>query len=401
MQDHKRADREIVIVKTHTYTIHFNGGSKKNKMKYRYGSVKDITLQISEQRATITFAVRSVLSAEDLISFKSKLFRDAYRKIHLIHALIIKQGLIVRKMEICIDGVSSYFDREHPSFPFMFSMIEKKDLGLSDAWSTLVPEVLTIPKSRMDNDLRFVSAFSYLASKSKVYRVERFTDLWTAMNAYYSYYASCYEKEIRAELGKDDAEQLPGNLQLFKKDGLSIGALGWSLFPKYKHFQNVKEAEALWKDNYRTEMILCNFSMPQIEELYNAAKQELEGIPLPEKYAELAACAETFGAPLFTYLLLIYPYHWRCNLFHGNRTTLLFAAYNDYEMAVLQTANYFLERFLNEAIPTMFRDDFFEGQYDSVKQFMRQATINDKGQSAFEKAFEKEKSKLVTNDIVK
>ena len=388
MQDHKRADREIVIVKTHTYTIHFNGGSKKNKLQYQYGSVKDITLQISEQRATITFSMRSVHSAEDLISFKSKLFRDAYRKIHLIHALIIKQGLIVNKMEICIDGVSNYYDSEHPSFPFMFSMIEKNDLGLSDAWSTLVPEVLTIPKSRMDNDLRFVSAFSYLASKSKVYRVERFTNLWTAMNAYYSYYASCYEKEIRAELGKDDAEKLPKDLQLIKQDSRSIDAIGWSIFPKY---EKIKNREALWKDNYRTEKILCNFSLPQIEELYNAAEQELKGIPLPAQYADLAACADTFGTPLFTYLLLIYPYHWRCNIFHGNRATLLFAAYNDYEMAVLQTANYFLERFLNDAIPTMFRDDFFEGKYDSVKQFMRQATINDKGQSAFEKAFEKEK----------
>ena len=74
---------------------------------------------------------------------------------------------------------------------------------------------------------------------------------------------------------------------------------------------------------------------------------------------------------------------------------MLFCAYNDYEIAVLHTINYFMDRFLNEAIPKMFHEDFFEKDYDLIKQYMRETSKKPSGESDFEKAYEKERKKHI------
>lgn len=76
----------------------------------------------------------------------------------------------------------------------------------------------------MDKDLRFVSAFSFLMAKSKNYETELFSNLWTAMNAYYSYVALCFEKKLRVELGVGENEKLKSALTLHG-DYQMIGAL--------------------------------------------------------------------------------------------------------------------------------------------------------------------------------
>ena len=376
-------------IRKHKYIIHFNKGSKAKELLYNYGKVNNISLRISNQRATISFETGSKYVAEDLISFKSNLFRDAYRKIYFLHALINNCGLDVRNIEVVIDGNNTFYDKDYPHFPFLFSMIEKKNLGLYDEWSELVPDVLSIPKSKMDDDLRFVAAFSYLAAGSKQYEVERFTDLWTSMNAYYSYIAFRYENELRNELGiQHNGGSLHASLKIQKNDSLSRGALCWILCPGRYQVKSRKEADELWKNNYKTERILCDFSESGIRDLYEASKEEIEGGAFPLQYDELASCAKLFGVPVYTYLLLIYPYHWRCNLFHGNRTTMLFSAYNDYEIAVLHTVNYFLKSFLNKAIPEMFTNDFFTSSYKSIKEYMRRVTRKPNGTNDFDKRFE-------------
>lgn len=210
--------------------------------------------------------------------------------------------------------------------------------------------------------------------------------MWTSMNSYYSFVALNYENMLRKEYEIDDKVALPDSLCLLHKDSQSIGALCWILSKRYRKISR-KDADELWKNNYDTEKILCTYNELQIRELYQAAKNQMVGEPLPEQYAELVKCAEKFGAPLFTYLLLIYPYHWRCNLFHGNRTTLLFCAYNDYEIAVIRTVNYFLEMFLNESIPETFQTDFSMKYYETVKQYLQEF-------AGFEKKMEDFKAKI-------
>lgn len=376
------------MARKHVYTIKFNKGSKAKEFIYKFGNVRNISIRISSQRATVLFVSGAEYSPEDLVAFKSKLFRDAYRKVYLLHALLMNQGLAVNSIEVTIDGITCYYDKTTPFFPFMFSLIERKPLGLSNEWKLLIPEALSTPKSTMDKDLRFVSAFSYLSSRKKRYEVEQFTNLWTAMNAYYSYIAQQFEYSLRRELGIGNKEgALHNDLSIQRIDSRSIGALCWILCSEKYRVITRKEADALWKDNYRTESLICNLNENQIQELYAASKAELGGTPLPPEYKELSQCAELFGLPLFNYLLLTFPYHWRCNLFHGNRATILFTAYNDYEVRVLHTVNYFLSRFLNEEIPKMFEDTFFEPNYEKMKAFMRLKTQKSIGSNGFDNQF--------------
>lgn len=357
------------MAKKHSYTINFNGGSKQPGYLYKFGTVKNISLHIGKQRATVSYQTGKEWEADDVVTLKDRLFRDAYRKVYLLHAITQDQGLKVNSIEVIIDGVSTMYDDSRPLFPFMFSMIQKNRLGLCEKWKELTSEVIKTPKYKFKNDHRYIAMFSYLASKSKYYEVERFNFLWTAVNACYSYIAFNYEALLRKELGVGDDQKLPDKLCLSENDYGSVGALCWILSGRFR-VTHRKEAEKIW-ESYETEKTLCDYDEYQIKALYKAAKSELSGEPLPLQYKKLSTYADKFGASLYTYLLLIYPYHWRCDLFHGNRTTLLFCAYNDYEIAAIRTVNYFLDTFLNEFIPDTFKPEFPEKYYEDVKQYMR------------------------------
>ena len=160
-------------MKKHIYVINFNGGSGQNKKLYQFGSVKDIALYIGKNKASIRYESGALKEQEDFIAFRIKLFRDAYRKVHLLHAFIYNTGLKVDKIAIIIDGVAREYDKTCPSFPVLYSMKKKKkELGLEGAWKDLLPHTLPVAKSIMDKDLRFVSAFSFLIAKSKNYETE-------------------------------------------------------------------------------------------------------------------------------------------------------------------------------------------------------------------------------------
>ena len=376
-------------MKKHIYVINFNGGSGQNKKLYQFGSVKDIALYIGKNKASIRYESGALKEQEDFITFRIKLFRDAYRKVHLLHALIYNTGLKVDRIAIIIDGAAKEYDKSCPSFPFLYSMIKPKDLGLGGAWKDLIPETLTVAKSVMDKDLRFVSAFSFLMAKSKDYETERFSSLWTAMNAYYSYVALCYEKMLRAELGAGENEKLHSALTLHG-DYQMIGALCWLIGGKYRSYGK-EDTDRLWR-RHCVENALGHCEEPQVQKLYEAAVEEASGAELPAEYADLASCAEEIRVSLFGLLLLVYPYHWRCDLFHGNRTPVLFLACTDHELTMLHVINYFLERFLNESIPKMFKEDFFtEAEYEKVKQYMRLITPDKGGKNKFDKYFESTK----------
>lgn len=68
------------------------------------------------------------------------------------------------------------------------------------------------------------------------------------------------------------------------------------------------------------------------------------------------------------FLLLDYAYYMRCKYFHGSKATILFTGFNDREIAAFRCLNVFLGNYLREAIPGMFREDWFtQDMFDAVK----------------------------------
>ena len=353
------------------YEIHFNGGSTYPVSSYSFGNTKDIKLFLEEQKASVSFEMSVKHTAEDLTSFKVSLFRDAYRKLYLLHAILYSKGLEVNDIRIVSwNKEESVYTTQDEHFPFLFSMIPNKDVRLKPAWKNLSSYIVNTSKTKTDDDLRMAAVYAYLQSKGRTYAIDRFTNLWTSMNSFYSWIAQNYEKTLRNKFRIDEDAKLKGNLKLVGNDSLSIMVLVSQIYEDYQVPE--EDFDQLWAHFYDTEKCLMELRQSDIEKLYDDSLSWMTGTPVSVEMKPLNACAERFGSPLFTYLLLIYPYHWRCNYLHGNRTTLLFSAYNDYELAALHTVNYFIDRFLNENIPEMFSDNYWtEEKQSRAEEFLK------------------------------
>lgn len=340
----------------HSYVIHMNGGYRKNPQTYKFGNTKGIELAIGRQKATVAFEMGTRKTHDELIHFSLKLFRDAYRKVYFLHAIMNGEGLTVRQLSISIDGEERIYDGNTPNFPFLFSMIGK-NLCLDPSWAGLTGTFLSTTKTEQEEDLRFSAVYSYLSGLSREYEIDRFSNLWTAINAYYTYRNACYERYLETVYGA--SEEIKKKLRISRESDL-IGALVWQFDGHYNNLGKPK-AEEIWRGNYEAEKILEKLGSEKLESLYDASFRALsEKTEFTEACQSLECRAEEFELTLFSFLLLEYPYHWRCNYFHGNRGTPLVAAYNDYELSVLRCHNYFLRRFLNQEIPNMFRGDFWD-----------------------------------------
>ena len=344
----------------HKYEIIINNPCKSKDAVYDYGNIKNISLAVNNQKAHIKYEVGSLRTASDILRFRYKDFREAYRKVILLHAIKYNSGLEIKKIIVKIDGESFLFDKEHDEigfFPYMFSMIMKTDLGLGESWKELEEDIIKSTCTQIKEDLRFSAAYSFLASRNREFLVDRFANLWTAMNAYYGFVARRFEEKLMKDYSLDSLDR---NLNISKADADSIGLVSWLVYPQYATESERKELKQKWANNYDVERIVENYNIDDIKKLYDSAKKELKGETLPKEYAELANRAAEFKVNVYSFFTFVYPYYLRCKYFHGNSPTVLLAAYNDYEIRTLELVNYFLTMFLNEEIPAIFKDDFWD-----------------------------------------
>ena len=346
----------------HKYEVIINTPCKSQEAVYDYGSIKNISIAVEKQKAHIKYEVGALRTAEDILKFRYKDFRDAYRKVILLHAIRFNSGLEIKKIIVKIDEESFLFDKDHDEigfFPYMFSMIKKKDLELGESWKELEKDIVKLTGTQIKEDLRFSAAYSFLASKNREFLVDRFANLWTAMNAYYSFVAKMYEEKTMEDYKLDS---LTGKLKVFGRDAESMGLVSWLIFPQYTDISDKERLKALWKNNYDVEKNIEKYKISDIQELYNASIEEMQGKTLPEEYKILSNRASVFNVNLYQFFTLIYPYNLRCKYFHGNSPTILLAAYNDYELRALELVNYFLTQFLNKVIPDLFKEDFWNDE---------------------------------------
>ena len=344
------------------------------------------------------------------------LIRDMFRKAILLHAIKYNSGLQIRKIIFTVNGEREELSKDNnpirdesskENFPYVFSMIQDvADLGLDPSWENLADVICGTTKSYVSKNLCFSSMYSYLASKSKFYFVDRFTCLWTSMNAYYSFITECYEESVRKEIAAE-VKKMPeyGGEEIklkkgpdFSSEAAEIGLAAWMTYPKgteprYTDFSDIMKRPGLWEYKEETEGSPRNTIRTRVEKclkrinseesaarLYKAALADLRGETMTvvkgweeilKVAAELSGIAErVFNVKLFIFLLYIYPYDKRCNLFHGDGATLLISMFKDPELAHLNVINYFLDRFLNQEIPRIFEKNYWsEEKHERAKSF--------------------------------
>ena len=347
----------------HTYLISINRiPMSREPIEYKFRQTACV-LTCAKDAAAVRFGMGTKKTFDDLISFRLDLVKDAMRKMYLLHAMRFDSRLRVRSITVTIDGESKTYEQGYPGFPFLYSMLTAKSLGLPECWrdQAFLTTVLTATKSKTDSDHRYACLFSFLAGTGKVYESEKFICYWTAVNALYNYLFDCARPLHAAAHGAARYEDLSN-----KKKTITGDNVGIAMLQRLTCSGSGIASKGVRDTNRR---------------LYGAVKSHLRAVPrddLPGLYRELLEhwddpawfpegplgdhlreCCALTGSSAWGFLVLDYAYYIRCNYLHGDKTTILFTAATDPELAAFRSLNVFLGEFLKEMIPLVFREGWF------------------------------------------
>ena len=153
------------------------------------------------------------------------------------------------------------------------------------------------------------------------------------MNAYYNFIGSAYEKRLLEEINNGRTEKIQWKelqkkkLHLTRNDSGSISALMHLQKPGTQKPTEEEEKNAVKAKMYDSvSVLLQKLSQEEIEDLYRISLSGLsdqEQSILPDRYKPIQDVADQFQMPAYTFLLLQFPYYWRCNYFHGNKPTTM------------------------------------------------------------------------------
>ena len=355
----------------HTYTIAINRvPAARNAIEYKYSHYQ-CTLTCVSGAAAVSFEAGPLWAHEDLISFRAPIAMDAMCKMHLIHPIRTDSRIQVRKVLVTVDGVTREYDKtstDAPGFPFLHSMLTSTNLALPESWqdAAFQKAVLHHTKTSVKHDLRFACLFSFLAGNGRQFEIERFTCYWTAVNALYNYLLFASRPYYAAEHGAATFEDLSKK----KKDKLSGDTTGISALIRLLDCgQKLRSQGERTKQKRLYGPIgshLCDFSKAELAALHSqllAHRRDLSWVPDGPLGQHLAECLTETDLSAWGFLCLDYAYYVRCNYLHGSKTTPLFAAERDPELAAFRALNLFLGELLKELIPMVFREGWFTREH--------------------------------------
>ena len=350
----------------HTYTITINRiPAGREPIEYRFRQTR-CTLTCSKDAASVRFEMGALKTHEDLISFRVDLVKDAMRKMYLLHAMRFDSRLRVRSVTVTIDGVARVYEQGYPGFPFLYSMLTAKKLDLPESWQdhAFLTTVLTATKSKTDNDPRYACLFSFLAGTGKVYESEKFICYWTAVNALYNHVLESARPFYAQAMGVERYEDLSRKKQVLSGDAVGIGAL-LRLTGSGQGLGSQSERNAHKPQYGKLKSLLRHIPREEFPALYQgllAHRDDPAFLPEGPLGEHLRECCQRSGSTAWGFLTLDYAYYIRCNYLHGSKTTILFTAASDPELAAFRCLNVFLGEFLKEMIPQVFREDWFTGE---------------------------------------
>ena len=353
----------------HEYQIIINDNCRYQKpIIYQFGSTKNIRLILCTQKATLFFEMGVKKQVYDFEKMEVSLFKDAYRKLYLLHSIKYGETLKIKRITILIDGEA----HELPVGAFnIYSMLEKSHIELPVQWKTnfFLSIIANYSKNSFQYDRRFSALFSYLTSKCRSYETDRFINLWTAMNAYYGYISESFIGQIHQDPKSNLYQKADKIAKYLNKECVAISNIMFLL----NNDTNRPSTKDQHRQFHNIERLLPHLTRCEIIQLYNESFSLMNGniTQISNRFAKLNECSRIVGVPLFLMLLLELPYFHRCNYLHGDKPLLILSYERDTELGTLRVINYFLSRFLGEAIPLMFKDDFLtESQFELLLAHM-------------------------------
>ena len=379
------------------YIIHINGESSAEPKNTTFQKNSSIKISVDKQKVTITYnrTADSKKTIQDLvmdmITLKDHIFRDAYRKAILMHALTYSVGLKVDSISITIDGKMTVLtkgakdltrlnEKDEGHFPYIFSMIEGVNLNLPKSWGPIADWICANTETESQNKegmgYAYAAVCNYLESKSKIYEMDRFTSLWMAMNAYYNYIAKTFEEEykkinkryfpnVKSKVivnGKEEERWKDSSAILLLR---SVTDYKFHFSSKQSDFTaDLTDAE-IKESDYKVENEICrlvNDKLFDLNDFYEIAKEQVKEGPsyiLPTYADKINKYAGEESCSLLSFIVCRYAYSLRNEYLHGSSPAMLVTPYNSYRMITLEVVNYVLDRFLRLYIPTIFDEDIW------------------------------------------
>ena len=372
------------------YEISFNAGcTVKDPYVYKFSNTKNIELHVKKNNATIRYRMKTQKTPDELIAFKDGVFKDAYRKIFLLHGILFDQDINVKTVTISVDEIKETYTKNTEGFPFIYSMISKSPMQLPKEWKTkeFCYHLIENPKSKSSNDFKQISVLAFLCSKGRPYIVDRFTNLWTSMNAYYNWYADIYneyfrkkyhyDRETYEKIRKNIPDEMKYDFDNLRNETLSNGrqfsfiTSGDANCMKLL-MESIDTNGAIIKTSQFDSNVamraklhafanaLSALSYDELERLYSYSMSLLQGrqINTGDEFYDLVMHIKSMNRQNeYFFLVFEYPYICRCNYLHGSKALLLLSYENEFEIRRLKAASFFVEKFLSEKIPLMLIGD--------------------------------------------
>lgn len=338
------------------YSIVLNSACSGAELCYDYGQTKGIAFALKKQAAQISFQMTVQKAPAELLS-GNPLFRDALKKFFLLHTVRYGCRPALKTLEIRTDTETLTLQKGDSAFPRIHTMLPDKPAALPEAWQApeFLQYLLQFSKSKGEDDQHFSAITSFLAAQGRDYEIDRFTNLWTAMNAYYYDVAVRCRKHLEQAFGTAPLPKIAGNdacamtllIRLLKRQPEApklqtqeCPAAVFRVFGDALAAMDDAEIRALYADT-RGQVFCGSPSKGKLQNRYPALGGYVRG-------GNTGTQQE-----LFFLLLLWFPYICRCEFLHGRRPTLLSAFSDEYELQYLHKVNIFLQCFLEEHLPQL------------------------------------------------
>jgi len=374
--------------KKHVYKILINGNPSKNvrRFTYNYGSTSDIEISVSNKKVSIQYKMNVYKDALSIAKKPDNLVRDAMKKVFLVYVLLHEECIRLNSITIYIDDEEFLISDRDSAIYRIHTMMAGNKIDLPDFWKTdeFISYLLSSTKSSGEKDGRYSGICSFLVAESRKYEIDKFIGLWTAMNAYYSYFTYKGVDVMANKFGVDkvyfkniadnDKKALSVMMLLFLNNAERPMVNTDKDKPEDKEAFRVIGDELAALDNSEIIKLYSeSFKALKNKELAKTLKDRFKNNERSSKLKNLSGVAAYKSIEFFFLIVFLFPYLCRCNFVHGRKPVLITVFEDEYELAYIKKVNILLELFLKEHLPLSFSDYNFDDEliYDVFAKMPR------------------------------